>query len=396
MFFLALTGWLIALFWIGHSGVVWHFVRYHQLCKVVTQLPPLSHYPKLSIIVPARDEQQMIRQALTSLLALDYPNFEVLAVNDRSSDQTGVIMDELQINSPNLKVLHIQKLPENWIGKNYAMHIAAQQASGDYLLFTDGDVVFAPDALKQVMQVVVAQQWDHLAMFPRLLPGGYLENSVTHFMGMILIISLYPFLIANPKSSRFAGVGSFNLIRRDCYQHVGGFDRLRLEVVDDMALGREIKLHGFRSQLLYTENLLQVRWQEKVSGLIHGVEKNSFAAINYSLIKLIFLTLAFKIIFLLPYLAIFILPFHVVAGYGVALLFVHGLQGYLGEWAKVGWKITFALPFSAIVTLWAIWRSAFFTLKQDGIYWRDTFYPLALLKKAHMLNEAKARVHKSN
>lgn len=383
MFFLTLLGWLIALFWLWHSGVVWHFLHHHPLAKIARQLPALSAYPKLSIIVPARDEEKAIRTALTSLLALDYPSFEIIAINDRSCDQTGAIMNELQkTHSDELKVLHIQELPAGWLGKTHAMHQAAQQATGDYLLFTDGDVIYADKALKQVMQVVMAQQWDHLSLLPQLLPGNYPENSVTQFMGLVFMLFVYPFRIANPNSRCHAGVGPFNLISRSCYQQIGGFDKLRLEVVEDIALGRAVKQHGFRSQLLLAEELVQFRWQEKVSGLIRGIEKNSFAAIEYSLFKLVMMTLLFKVIFFLPYLAIFTLPVNAAIGYAVALILAHGLLAYLGERAKVGWKITFLMLFAAVVTLWAIWRSAFLTLKQGGIYWRDTFYPLTLLKEA--------------
>jgi len=381
MFFFLCFGWFLALFWFWHGAIVLHFLHLMQISKLTTKLPPLNHYPKLSIIVPARDEAAKIYAGLSSLLQLDYPHFEVIAVNDRSVDETGAIMEALQRESSCLKVLHINELPERWLGKNHAMHLAAQQATGDYLLFTDADVVFAPDTLKQAMQVVQAQQWDHLALLPRLLPGGYAENCVLQFMGLVFIMSLYPFLIAKPSSQRFAGVGAFNLIGRACYQQIGGFAALPLEMIDDMGLGRAVKQQGWRSQLLFAESLLQVRWQQKVTGLVCGIEKNSFAALSYSPLNLIVLTLAFILFIFAPYLAIFIFPSTIALGYALALAVLHGILVYTGTRAKVGWQISFGLLFGAGVTLWAIWRSAFLTLKQGGVYWRDTFYPLALLKK---------------
>ncbi len=373
-------GWLIALFWLWHAGVAINFLLYYQLDNHIRTLPPLTQFPKLSIIVSARDEETAIRQTLMSLLALDYPNFEVLAVNDRSRDTTGAIMDELQLNFPRLKVIHITDLPDGWLGKNHAMHSAAQQASGDYLLFTDGDVVFAPTALTYAMQEVITRNWDHLALLPRFLPGSYAENSVLRFMGLLFIMKTHPFLIANPDSRSFAGVGAFNLIRRTCYDRIGGFAQLRLEVVDDIALGREVKHHRFRSQLLFAEHLLQVRWQQQVSGLIHGIEKNSFATLNYSVLNLLAVSALLKLVIVFPYLATLFLPTSVIFGYVSALLIMHALLAYMGYKAKVGWHISCALLFSATVTLWALWRSAWLTISQGGIYWRDTFYPLVLLK----------------
>jgi glycosyltransferase involved in cell wall biosynthesis len=387
MLYISLLGWLIALFWLWNAGVVVHFLLAHQVTKIAASLPDVHQYPKLSIIVPARDEQQAIRKALSSLLALDYPEFEILAVNDRSSDQTGAIMDELSLESPRLKVLHIHELPDGWLGKTNAMHRAAQAATGDFLLFTDGDVIYAPAALKKIMQIVVLQQWDHLAVLPRLLPGDYAENSVTQFMGMIFMMALQPYRVANPDTGSYAGVGPFNLIHCDCYQQIGGFEHLRLEVVEDMALGREVKRHKFRSQVLLANEQIQFRWQQEVSGLIKGIEKNSFAAIDYSLVKLSIVTLMFFVVLLLPYWAIVGLPFNAAFGFSIAFLIFHGLLAFVGESAQVGWKITFACFFSVLVTLWALWRSAFLTLKQRGVYWRETFYPLAMLKAASRLSK---------
>jgi hypothetical protein len=262
------------------------------------------------------------------------------------------------------------------------MHLASQQATGEYLLFTDGDVIYQQDALKTIMRVVVEQQWQHLSLLPQLLTGDYLENSVTQFMGLLFIMSICPFQVANPKSRCYAGVGPFNLIKRDCYQAIGGFDKLRLEVVEDMELGRAVKEHGFSSQLLIAEDLVQFRWQEKVSGLIKGIEKNSFAALDYSLLRLIAITLALLIIFITPYWAVIALPFNNASIYLVDLIIAHSLLAYIGTRAKVTWAINFMLPFSLLVTLFALWRSAVLALYQGGIYWRDTFYSLNELKAA--------------
>ncbi|MFZ2726360.1 MAG: glycosyltransferase [Methylococcaceae bacterium] len=382
LFFLTLLGWLIALFWLIHASVVVHFLYYHRLKTIADSIPELPHYPKLSIIVPARDEQQKIAQALNSLLALDYPNFEVIAINDRSNDETGHIMEQLKLNSDKLKVLHIKSLPANWLGKTHAMHLAAKQATGEYLLFTDGDVIYKSDALKHIMRVATHQKWQHLSLMPQLLTGDYWENSVTQFMALLFIMFLYPFRIANNKAKNYAGVGPFNLITRDCYYKIGGFAALSLEVVEDMELGRAVKQHGFSSQLLIAEDLVQFRWQEKVSGLIKGIEKNSFAALDYSVFKLILLTLVLLLIVIMPYWAVYSLAFSHALGYVIALLVLHGVLAIVGIRAKVGWSISLALLFSFAVTLFAVWRSALLALIQGGIYWRDTFYSLPVLKDA--------------
>ena len=143
------------------------------LVRMTDRLPQPATWPLVSMIIPARDEGEKIDAALRSVLAVDYPNLEIIAVDDRSRDETGRVMDRLAAEDPRLRVIHIETLPDGWLGKNHAMHVAAQAARGEFLLFTDGDVMFAPDALRRAVAYAEHTRIDHLCLSPNLVPGSY-------------------------------------------------------------------------------------------------------------------------------------------------------------------------------------------------------------------------------
>src|SRR5580700_12136111 len=196
--------------------------------------------PRVSIIVPARNEEESIEQALRALLALDYDNYEVIAVNDRSTDSTGAIMERVaegqsQNSHPSvLRVIHHTELPDGWLGKTHAMWTAANQATGDWLLFTDADVLFKPQSLRRALVYAESVPADHVVLFPRMImkrPGEYMMIA---FFQTMFMFGHRPWKVADPSTDDHMGVGAFNLVRRRVYDAVGTYEALRMEVLDDM------------------------------------------------------------------------------------------------------------------------------------------------------------------
>src|ERR1700693_4382257 len=142
-------GWVAFVFWVAGVAPSLISLLSRSLDSVVAELEPPAVWPKVSIIVPARDEAEKIEAAMRSKLAIDYPDFELLAVDDRSQDQTGAILDRLAAEDPRLCVIHLTSLPEDWLGKSHAMQVAASHAQGEFVLFTDADVFFSPDLLRK-------------------------------------------------------------------------------------------------------------------------------------------------------------------------------------------------------------------------------------------------------
>ena len=245
----------------------------------------LSTLPRLSVVVPARNEGEHIRGCLTSLLALDYPDLEVIAINDRSTDNTGHIMDEVAsspVASGRLHIIHVTELPPRWLGKTHAMWKAASQATGEWILFTDGDIHFQADALRRVISYAERDHADHVVLYPTMIlksPGE--RMMISYFLNNIAFIHR-PWKVADPKARDFVGAGAFNLIRRSAYESIGTYESMRLAIVDDLALGKAVKDHGFAQRAIRGPGLASLHWASGALGVVNNLTKNFFALMRYN------------------------------------------------------------------------------------------------------------------
>jgi glycosyltransferase involved in cell wall biosynthesis len=373
-------GWLVTAFWAAGGCRILRFVRDGMLAERAGSMPDPKEWPKVSVVVPARDEAERIEEALRSLARLDYPDLEVIAVDDRSGDGTGAIMDRIAAEQPRVEAMHITSLPEGWLGKCHAMHMGARRATGEILLFTDGDVVFSPDILRLAVRYLCGRRLDHLALMPGMIPGGYWEDAFKIYFAMVFLWGLKAWAADSPSKDLYVGIGAFNLVCRSAYEGIGGHETLRLEVADDLMLGKRIKQAGSRQEALFATSHLRLRWLEGVRGIVRGLEKNGFAAIGYSLPFLFLVTAIVVCFYVVPYVAILCLRDAQVVGYVASVLLMHGTYGHFASYHRNGWLMAPALPVTAFLYLFTIWRSAVLTLRRKGVVWRDTFYPLEVLK----------------
>src|SRR5580700_4428405 len=248
------AGLILALAWFSRIvEAALGMPRISDIAKPEWDRQPAFH-PRVSIIVPARNEEQDIEPALSRLLALDYQNYEVIAVNDRSTDRTGEVMDRIASTAEavtRLKVIHVDALPSGWMGKTHAMWSAAKQATGEWLLFTDADVLFRPDVLRRALAYAEAERADHLVLFPHMIMKSPGERMMIGFFQTLFVFGHRPWKVADPKTKDHMGVGAFNMIRRQVYEAVGSYQALRFEVVDDMKLGKIVKNAGYAQRNVY-------------------------------------------------------------------------------------------------------------------------------------------------
>jgi glycosyltransferase involved in cell wall biosynthesis len=336
--------------------------------------------PKISVIVAARNEARNIEQALRSVLAQDYRNLEFIVVDDRSTDETGRILDQMTRSDPRLHVVHVTDLPSGWLGKNHALHFGAEQATGEWLLFTDADVVMEPSVISRAVSHALREHLDHLAIGPRIKMPGTLLNM---FAGAFLIFfGLYakPWKARDPKSPRHIGIGAFNLVRADAYRAIAGHRAIAMRPDDDMKLGKLLKKHGFHQDLVLSDGLITVEWYSSVGELVRGLEKNTFAGVEYSLAVVAASSLAQLLLFVWPLVALAFtrgatwwLNLAIVGS--LAILYIdnahcHGAK----RWHCVGFPVT------ALLFQYIIWRATLKTLWNNGIEWRGTHYSLSELK----------------
>ena len=270
-----------------------------------------SGNPRVSIIVPARNEEEHIGPALTELLQIDYTNYEVIAVNDRSTDRTGEAMNRVASahqGDGQLKVLHITELPQGWLGKVHAMWSAANQATGDWLLFTDADVLFRPDVLNRALAYTESESADHLVLFPRMIMNSPGERMVIAFFQTLFVFGHRPWKVADPTAKDHMGVGAFNLIRRSVYDAIGSYQALRFEVLDDMKLGKIVKNAGYAQRNVFGDNLISLRWAKGAMGMVHNLTKNFFAIMSFQWWRLLLSAFVLAFLNLMPFLGTCLAP----------------------------------------------------------------------------------------
>ena len=376
---ISLFGW-IALFWLTYGlRVAYGAMR----LPWVRDFPPApdAECPRVSILFSARNEAEKLPAALATLMEMDYPDFEVVAVDDRSQDRTGQILDAFRAAHPRLRVVHLDRLPEGWLGKPHGLQKAYEACSGEWLLFTDADVRFKPDVLRRAISLEKAHRLAHLTLLGDVEMVGFWEPVLVTFFGLGFHLGTDPSQAANPRSSRYVGVGAFQLVRRSAYQASGTHRRLAMEVVDDMKLGKIVKQAGFRSGCAVAQNFVAVRWHAGVGNLVRGVTKNFFAGAGYDL-RLVALQVAVLLMMdILPFAGVFL-------GHGWIFRCSATAAGIaLGFHAGVAWVMRvsplYALthPLGALLFCYMLLRSTVVTLWQGGIVWRDTFYPLDDLKR---------------
>jgi|HubBroStandDraft_2_1064218.scaffolds.fasta_scaffold41637_2 glycosyltransferase involved in cell wall biosynthesis len=340
--------------------------------------------PRVSIIVPARNEEENVAAALSTMLKIDYDNYEVIAVNDRSTDRTGDVMDRVAATPEavgRLKIIHVTELPHGWLGKVHAMWSAANQANGDWLLFTDADVLFRPDVLTRAQAYAEAERADHLVLFPRMIMEGPGERIMVAFFQTLFVFGHRPWKVADPKSKDHIGVGAFNLIRRRVYDAVGTYEALRFEVLDDMKLGKIVKNAGYAQRNVYGADLISLRWVKGAMGMVNNLTKNFFAVLSFQWWRLLLSAFALAFLNLTPFLGIWFAHGWARLPYAVALASIFGI--YVGmSWESDVPAYYFVLhPIGATLFVYILLRSMILTLARGGVVWRGTFYPLEDLRK---------------
>jgi glycosyltransferase involved in cell wall biosynthesis len=395
------------------SGVIAFFWIFHGLRVAggLLRLPWLKDFapaedsecPRVSLIFAARDEEEKLPEALATLAKMDYPNLEIIAVDDRSEDATGRILDEFALTGlktghyngglaglkpgacvdpgARFRIVHVRELPSGWLGKPHALQMAYESSGGEWLLFTDADVRFAPDALRRAMAVARLKNLDHLTLFGDVDMVGFWETVLITFFGLAFHLANDPYRVSNPHSRAYVGVGAFQLIKRSAYEACGTHRRLAMEVVEDMKLGKLVKQAGLRSCVGVAQEAVVVRWHAGLGNLIRGVTKNFFAALGYNL--------AFVFAAILGMLLMNVAPFFgVVFGHGwvrvlAGIAVVIALGFHVGvDWAmRVSPFYAFTHPLGAVIFCWMLLRSTVVTLRDGGVTWRGTFYPLEELRK---------------
>ena len=342
-----------------------------------SHLPSGEAQRSVIVVVPARNESASIEQCLRSLIAQDYFNLQICAVDDRSIDSTGAIMDRVAAASRGrLRVLHVTELPAGWLGKTHAMWRGAAERQSDWILFTDGDVIFRPDALRRALAYAEASRTDHLVIFPTLIMKGFGEAMMLGFFGLASLLLLRPWKVKDPQARDFIGAGAFNLIRRNVYEEVGTYRALRMEVIDDLKLGEAVKKHGLKQDCVIGNDLVRVRWAEGGMGVVRNLRKNAFSLLRFNWALAVLATVAGAVYQLGPWLGLILAPSVAKLGFFVAVFSIGLMYWRMGRQFGLSSWFFLTHPIATIMFVYALLNSAISSLIHGGVVWRGTTYPL--------------------
>lgn len=380
MIVLSLLFSLSAASWLAQLGLL---LRARAGVTRVAQLPldARPSWPKLSLVMPARNEAEHLERALTSKVASTYPNLELVLVNDRSTDETGAIAEAFAAKDGRLRVVHVHELPDGWLGKVHAMARGFEACTGEYVLFSDADIVIEPGALERVVGECERRRLDFLTIFPRVDMSGLLLTLTLATMFRLLVLFTRPWAVREPSSSASIGVGAFSLVRREALAKTPGLAWLRMETGDDVTLGWMMKRWGGRCEVLLGGDDVHLVFYPTFGAMQRAVEKNGGSAPFPLLILGVAALLAIE----LGVFAGFALggPWAVAAGGLLAYAVV--VSAVTARWlGHPAWTSPLA-PLGVLPLAWVIGRSAVLALVRGGIAWRGTFYPAKVVAEGRRL-----------
>jgi len=372
--------------YLTHAQII-HFI-YFQLAVLVVILSNVTilhrarkhklpdDLPMVSILVPARNEEQNIGRCIRSLLAQDYPSFEVLVLDDQSNDGTLAILRQMAESQPKLKVLTGSSPPEDKSGKNWACSQLSRQARGDLLFFTDADTVHQPQSLQEMVTALMGEQADLLTGFPRQQMISWMERLLVPFFTWASISFIPLWLAYRIRLQTFSvAVGQMMLFRREAYQKIGGHTALGKAIADDLMLARKIKAAGMRWRVVRLSDLISCRMYHGGWDAIQGFSKNLFAAFDFRLLIYLFVFTWLAILFWAPPMVLAIWIFgQAPAAHIVELEVCIGLSLLLWMIPYLETGIPFYLGFLYPITILAnevvAFRSMFFSLT-NRLTWKD-------------------------
>ncbi len=288
---------LLSLILVNLLNNIFYFSKHRRLRN-----SKKNFYPFISILIPCRDEERNIKKCINSILIQDYPNFEIIAVDDASQDRTYSILKNFEKKFPDkIKVIKGKPLPNGWTGKNWACHQLSMLAKGEWLVFMDADTRFiTPNVLSWVVNIAEKEKASLVSSIPSLETITLSERiilPVIHFAFYLL----FPFRLMNkisdPRVS--AAIGTFLMIKRKIYDKINGHSGIKNEIVDDMEMAKRVKKAG--GKIVMLEGVVKVRFYRNLKEIWNGFSKNSFGAFEYS-VSFCLICLAFSyVIFLHPF-----------------------------------------------------------------------------------------------
>jgi chlorobactene glucosyltransferase len=308
--------WFGLVIWLGLFAWVVAGARGYPVVRVSMKMTPVR-FPRVSIIIPARNEARILADTLPRFLHQDYPDYEVILVDDASTDGTAELAARLRKQSPEkLRVIRVDHLPAGWVGKTNALHQGFQAATGEWVLATDADIVFHPAALRSGMHLAERERAELVSIYAFLDCVSFWEKVMLPGFGLLLAAFFPVRKINDPRSSVALASGGYILMRRSVWASLGGYEAIRSEMIDDLNTARLVKHSGRRIYVAATKDLIHTRMYYNLRGIWEGLRKNAFAAHRYSIPKMLATGAGYLLCNLLPLACLLVYGAQRAAGYG--------------------------------------------------------------------------------
>ncbi|MEE8324656.1 MAG: glycosyltransferase [Candidatus Humimicrobiaceae bacterium] len=339
--------------------------------------------PLVSVLIPARDEEKNIGRCLRSLSKQDYNNIEILVLDDNSSDGTGRIIEKFSKKDTRVRLIQGRSLDRGWKGKSYACHQLSREAAGEYYVFTDADTLHFPNSVSSALGALISKRLDVLSVFPKQIMVSVHERMVVIFIN-IAVLALMPLgLIRKMKSPKISiANGQFLLFKRSVYKSIGGHRSIKSDIVEDVAISKQVKKHGFRFMVFDGRSTVYCRMYDGFKGVVRGFSKFIFAAMNYSVIKLVAVVSFIMLLFLVPLillpLGLYIFNWSLLVNVMILsqvsiILFIRIVMTFR---FKSRFTDIFLHPLSmfyiAVLSVNSVYQAKY----GSGIFWKDRFYSI--------------------
>jgi glycosyltransferase involved in cell wall biosynthesis len=372
-----LFGSVVACFFLMTVAALFH-LRWTRRLPLLKDLPGRDGELRGSVVIAARNEEARIERTIRHLLAQSGVALEIIVVDDRSTDRTSELLERLAKEDPRVRWKRIDVLPEDWLGKCHACHVGASMATGDWILFTDADCWLKPDVIDRAWRVAKREGADHIT----LTPGLAVESVSVQAWYLMYLVSLLNWIagVNRNRPGAHLGLGAFNLVRASAYRECGGYEALRLTILDDVRLGRLLERCGKRTRAFLGGDDVECHWGTTLRDMVRVMEKNYFAAVNFKTSSVLI-----GCLFLIFFLGMILFGVLSKTALGLAatvsplLLVLPGV--ILARRLGGSWRPALLVPLMLLVVYYALFRSTFLTLRQGGVRWRDTFYSLAKLRE---------------
>jgi glycosyltransferase involved in cell wall biosynthesis len=366
--------------WFMYGQVVRSIFSLSELGKLEIKEP--ENWPGLNIVIAACNEAETIEAAVKSLLLQDYPGLKVILVNDRSTDNTGEIIERLATDK-RVTALQVRELPENWLGKVHAQSVALAEVDAEWVLFTDADIHFKAGALKKAVACALEKKVDHLALMPDVVASSYWLDVIIRTFGLMFLYSTRVHDLDKTDTQAVIGVGAFNLVRKSMLDKSKGIKWLRMEVADDVGMGLLIKRAGGKSAFAMAQEYLSVAWYPSIAAMFAGLEKNLFGGgAHYQLSRLLLMLGLMWLFVFAPFVTLLSHPPAWLSVFAAVTLLWLPVMMVIGKRSS-GAPLSSGLfiPVGQLVISLMFLRSGIMCILRGGIVWRGTLYSTAKLKK---------------